>query len=667
MPAKPENMPSSTLCSPRAGGLLARALCRRHGGVVIFIAVFLAVSMITRVALLIKAAHEIAWQPSLLAVFGWGLLYDLGAAAFASLPLTLLLTLAPAGFFARRSARWLVVITSVAILFALWFGLVSEWAFWDEFGVRFNFIAVDYLVYTKEVVGNINESYNLLAIIGGVLAAALASAWLVWRTSWPLCWLSAADEPAGRRWLAGSCWFAGALGFASLVSADWLPEFKNNFNREIGKNGLWSLFAAFQANHLNYDDFYPTLPLDEAFATVRQNLTEDGSVMVDPQARDTLRQVTNPGPELRLNVIQITVESLSAAFLGHYNPSSKLTPELDALAAKSLVFENFYATGTRTDRGLEALSLSLPPTPGRSLVKRPHNEHLFTLGSVFRGKGYDTAFIYGGYGYFDNMNDYFGHNGYRVIDRAGVAAKDVTFGNVWGACDGDLFNWVLRDADAASAGGKPFHQFVMTTSNHRPYTFPAGCIDLPSKTSGRDGAVKYTDYAIGKFIRDASSRPWFNQTVFVIVADHCAASAGKSELPVQNYHIPLMIYAPGGQIASGRITALASQVDFAPTMLGLLHWSYQSRFFGRDARRLGTAETHSLLGNYQQLGMLKGENFIVLKPLRIAEQYRYHPHDFTLTHEPLDDTMRNEAVSFYQTANWLYLQRGYGEVKQPGT
>ena len=109
-------------------------------------------------------------------------------------------------------------------------------------------------------------------------------------------------------------------------------------------------------------------------------------------------------------MIQITVESLSAKYLGVYNPKSKLTPNLDAIAAKSLVFDNFYATGTRTDRGMEALSLSLPPTPGRSLIKRPHNEQLFTVGSVFRSKGYDTAFLYGGYGYFDNMNYYFGNN-----------------------------------------------------------------------------------------------------------------------------------------------------------------------------------------------------------------------------------------------------------------
>ena len=145
---------------------------------------------------------------------------------------------------------------------------------------------------------------------------------------------------------------------------------------------------------------------------------------------------------------------------------------------------------------MEALTLALPPTPGRSLIKRPRNENLFTLGSVFRSRGYDTAFIYGGFGYFDNMNYFFGNNGYRVIDRTSPGA-DITFANVWGACDEDLFRWTMREADASFAANKPFHFFVMTTSNHRPFTYPEGKIDLPSKESGRSGAVKYSDFAIG--------------------------------------------------------------------------------------------------------------------------------------------------------------------------
>jgi phosphoglycerol transferase MdoB-like AlkP superfamily enzyme len=650
---KPITLPILYPKLTRTPGLLQRVLARRHGGIVLFFAAFLGISFLTRVALLFRAAHDVTWSLSLLASFGWGVIYDIGAACFACLPLIVLLTLLPSGALRRAGMRWLAGGFGFVILFALLFGAAAEWTFWDEFGVRFNFIAVDYLVYTTEVLGNIRESYPLPLIVGGLVTTATVFGWLLWRSRLPHAWLDATVERWPNRYRNGALWFAGALALGVALNADWLPSFKNNFNRELAKNGLWSLFAAFRNNVLDYDEFYPTKPLNEVFARLRQELAEDGALILRPAEYDTLRYVKNPGPELHPNVIQITVESLSAEFLGVFNRASGLTPNLVDLAGQSLLFENFYATGTRTDRGMEALTLSLPPTPGRSMIKRPRNEDMFTLGSVFRAKGYDTAFIYGGFGYFDNMNYFFGHNGYRVVDRAAVPKEDITFANVWGACDEDLFRWTIREADASAAEGKPFHYFVMTTSNHRPYTFPEGRIDLPSKVSGRPGAVKYTDYAIGKFIRDASGKPWFKNTVFVIVADHCASSAGKTELPVENYHIPLMIYSPGGHIAPGRITTLTSQMDFAPTLLGLLNWSYPSRFFGHDVRKIDPAEAHALIGNYQKLGHLEKGEFVILRP-RGESTYKYELDTNTMT--PMADTAYGtmEAISFYQGANYLY-------------
>jgi phosphoglycerol transferase MdoB-like AlkP superfamily enzyme len=641
---------------------LHRQLARRHGGTVLFFAVFLGISLLTRFALLLKAAHDVTWTPSLLAAFLWGMVFDLGAASFASLPLTVFLILLPAGWFQRRWQQWLAHAVGFVIIYALLFGLVSEWTFWDEFGVRFNFIAVDYLVYTHEVVGNIRESYNLPLILAGVLAGTVLIHWIVARSGLPARWFAAPAEKIGVRVKAGALWLVLPLIFGSALNEDWLSDFKNNYNRELGKDGLWSLFAAFWDNELAYTKFYPTLPADEAFQTMRQTLARDHSVTLGDDPRDTLHLVRNPGPEIRPNVIQITVESLSADFLSIFNHTSHLTPNLEEIAAKSLTFDQFYATGTRTDRGMEALTLAVPPTPGRSLVKRERNENMFTLGSLFRARGYDTAFIYGGFGYFDNMNYFFGHNGYRVVDRTGVKKEDITFANVWGACDEDLFSWTMREADASAAAGKPFHYFVMTTSNHRPYTFPEGRIDLPSKVSGRAGAVKYTDYAIGKFIRDAATKPWFKHTVFVIVADHCASSAGKSELPVQNYHIPLIIYAPGGQIAPGHIRTLTSQVDYAPTLLGLLNWTYPSRFFGRDVRQIDPAEGHALVGTYQKLGLLRGDDFVVLSPVRREAQYHYNRADYSLAPRPMDPALRAEAISYYQTASQLFQQQRYSEL-----
>ncbi|MBL9199370.1 MAG: sulfatase-like hydrolase/transferase [Opitutaceae bacterium] len=657
---------SSNLCpvpAERPPSRFSSALARRHGGAFLVLLLALAIGSATRAVLLLKSAAEIPWDLGLAAAAGWGVLFDLATALWITLPLALLLALLPARFFSGRLGRAAAHLGLGAILALLFFGAVAEWFFWDEFGVRANFIAVDYLVYTTEVLGNIRESYPMPAIYAGIgLAAAAGLAGLV-RTRWIARWLDHAAQPAGVRWRAAGGWALAALGLGLALRQDLLPSFANNYQRELAKNGLWSFVAAFRANQLEYDRFYPTLPIDVAFRRTRDRLAQDGSKPLTDNPRDLLRLVPapRPGPEQRLNVIQITVESLSADFLGAFNRASRLTPNLDALAGRSLIFGNFYATGTRTDRGMEALTLSVPPTPGRSLVKRPDNERLFSLGSVFRSKGYATAFVYGGFGYFDNMNYFFGENGYRVVDRTKVAAADITFANVWGACDEDLFRWALREADRDHADGKPFFHFVMTTSNHRPFTYPEGKIDLPSKISGRAGAVKYTDHAIGAFLRAAAEKPWYRETIFVIVADHCASSAGKTELPVQNYRIPLLIYAPGGQVAAGTVATLTSQVDYAPTLLGLLNWSYPSRFYGRDVLTAPDRPGRAWIGNYQKLGLFDGARLGVLKPPRQAVTFRYDAATHALTPQAQEAELIDDAIAAYQTASWLFRHGGQRE------
>ncbi len=641
--------------------LFNRLLSCRSGGVFLFFVVFVGIAQFVRLALICKTFADLSWDTTLFAVIFWGMLFDIGAAALFSLPLVFFLTVLPTQWFARSWLRTVMYLFGIIVLFVMLFAGLAEWVFWDEFAARFNFIAVDYLIYTTEVIDNIRQSYPLSLLCSALFVVTLVVYLFLLKTGLPSRWLAAATETPGKRLVQGGAWLLFALFCGIFLNERMLPEFANNYHRELAKNGLWSFAAAFRNNELDYRQFYSVMELEKAYALLHRELVQDGS-QVPSSAHDTLRKVEGQGNELHPNVIQITVESLSATFVGSYNKDSTLTPYLDALAKESLVFDNFYATGTRTDRGMEALALSLPPTPGRSLIKRPRNEHLFTMGSVFRAKGYDTAFIYGGYGYFDNMNYFFGNNGYRVVDRNSVAAGDVSFANAWGACDGDLYKWTLQEADTSFAAGKPFHFFVMTTSNHRPYSFPDGLIDLPSKSSGRSGAVKYTDYAIGRFLRAAADRPWFKNTVFVVVADHCASSAGKMELPVKNYHVPLLIYAPGGQVTPGHVTTLASQIDFAPTLFGLFNWSYQSRFFGHDILKVQEKDAHAFVGNYQKIGHLEENVLSVLKPSQQQATYTFNTATKSLTAMPENTAALEETVSYYQTASDMYREGTYLEV-----
>jgi phosphoglycerol transferase MdoB-like AlkP superfamily enzyme len=532
------------------------------------------------------------------------------------------------------------------LTFLLLFNAVSEYFFWDEFNTRFNFIAVDYLVYTTEVIGNIQQSYPIGWI---VLAIGIISLLFVYSLKNKIKGSNIHQTPFWQRTkFVGLYAVLVAVIFFSVTNKQ--HRFSDNaYVNELAGNGLYELFAAYRNNELDYDQFYKRIDSKEAFALVHQLLKTSDAEFVGSNKESINRQISNVGEEKRLNVVLISVESFSADFMASFGNQQGITPFLDSLAQQSLLFTNLYATGTRTVRGLEALSLCVPPTPGQSIVRRPHNEELFSLGKVFNEKGYESKYIYGGYGYFDNMSYFFGNNGYTVVDRSAIADEDIDYENVWGVADENLFELAGNEMDKSSTE-KPVFAHIMTTTNHRPYTYPEGRIDIPSHTS-RQGAVKYTDYAIGKFIKESSRKPWFNNTLFIIVADHCASSAGKTELPVNKYHIPMLIYAPS-HITPGRMERLMSQIDIGPTVLGLLNFSYASKFYGYDMFKLEPGRERAFISTYQSLGYIKGDKLIVLSPQLKVESYTVSGKE-QVKSKPDQNTI-NEAIAWYQTASYSF-------------
>jgi len=370
--------------------------------------------------------------------------------------------------------------------------------------------------------------------------------------------------------------------------------------------------------------------------------------------------ITAAGPEKHPNIVVITVESLSSDYLGIFGNKEGLTPNLDKIAQDSLLFTRVYATGTRTVRGLEALTLSIPPTPGQSIVRRPDNADMFSLGSVLNSRDYKSWFIYGGYGYFDNMNDFYEKNNYQILDRTSIPKEKIMTETVWGVADEVVFGEAVENLDKAYTNGEKTFQMIMTTSNHRPYIYPDGRIDIPSP-GGRNGSVKYTDWAIGNFLAEAKKHPWFNNTVFVIVADHQASSAGDTEVPIKKYHIPLIVYAPQ-LIAPGRVDRLMSQIDVAPTLLGLLNFSYTSRFMGYDVMKLPENKERIFISTYQNIAYGKGDKLVVLEPKKQVSFYQINYETGEYIKQVPDSELLKEAITWYQGASTLYKEGKYGAV-----
>lgn len=617
---------------------------------------FLSIASLTRLALTLHTGLDKAPLALWPGLFLRGLGFDLVVLSWILAPMLLWAALWPGRWRGTRwqgNVRLVIFFAASAILI---FGALSEWTFWDEFATRFNFIAVDYLVYTHEVIGNIVESYPVVALLAGVLATAAGLTWL-FRSG-----IRSMPAPSLRgRWRLLYAISAFALPSTAwhLGNIDQMEFSTNAYANELAGNGLMTFSAAYRRNELDYQRFYATMPAAQANQILSglgvQRAHRTAALTDDPVRPVTFDPVRMPFKHPPRNVVLISVESLSAKYLGSFGNSEGLTPRLDALAREGLLFTQLYATGTRTVRGLDALSLGTPPIPGQAIVRRPGNEHLATIGEILHRKGYESLFLYGGYSYFDNMSAYFTGNNYRVVDRTDFPKESVGFANVWGVADEFLFDNSLVQLDKVHAAGKPFLAHIMTTSNHRPYTYPEGRIDIPSP-GHREGGVKYTDYAIGQFIEQARKKPWFADTLFVIVADHCASAAGKTKLPVAGYHIPMILYAPG-LLRPGHNDELASQIDIPPTLLDVMNLPGGERFFGQSLFKQDPQNRRAFISNYQELGYLKAGKLIVLGPKKHVETFLIAA-DGNAEPTELDAVLRDEAVAYYQTAYSAYKAGG---------
>ena len=610
-------------------------------------AAFVAVNGAVRLSLLGVEADAGNLAPlRLAAILGAGLLYDAAAGSYLLVPFALL-ALAPGGQRGRLAHALLAAALACAAVVGMLFTATAELVFWNEFSSRFNFIAVDYLVYTREVVGNVQQSYSLGAMLGAIAFASLAVCWPLRKRFW-----RAATAEAGslsQRLAASGAILALPLLALLAIGQGPREALGTPSARELAGNGYYELVRAFRDNDLDYRAFYRMVPLAQAEAQVLAEFAEAESHARFTRAHHPLeREVVAAGPARPLHVVLVSIESLGADYVESLGGRKGLTPNLDRLAAQGLAFTRIYATGLRTVRGLEALSLSIPPTPGHAVPMRPRNKGLQTLGGVLREHGYESLYLYGGYSYFDNMQDFFEGNGYTVIDRRAIDARAISHETIWGVADEDLFRQALREIDVRVAAGKRVFAHVMTTSNHRPFTYPEGRIDIPSG-SGRDGAVKYTDWAIGRLVEEASRRPWFDQTLFVFVADHTSRGRGRTDLPPENYHIPLIVYAPG-IVAPGRIDWLASQIDVAPTVLALLSISYTSRFFGQDILTEGRKHQRAFMANYLTVGYMEDSLVVELSPkrrVRVVEADSGRP---VPSWDPRARHFVDEAVGHYELA-----------------
>ncbi|MBS0387168.1 MAG: LTA synthase family protein [Proteobacteria bacterium] len=587
-----------------------------------------------------------------------GLVADAVQCLYMLAPFALFLWLCPDRWQRSRVMRGVLLTGAALWMFGMLFTAVTEYYFFEEFDSRFNLVSVDYLIYPTEVAGDMWVAYPVGRVI--IAGAALACV-MAWRLREPLTRGTrvVARFPARTPLLL---LLAGALTLAtSAFSTNSLGWSANRVANELAANGPSSFFRALRTSEIDYHALYATRDPAANHALLIKELARGGGSWMHPDTQRLERSFpARPAGLGKLNVILVSSESFGAEFSRLYGSGNDWTPEFDRYAQQSLWFRHTYASGTRTVRGLEAITISMPPIPTESVVRRPGNENIATLGAVLRRHGYHTSFLYGGYGYFDNMNSFFSDNGYEVRDRGDLKGTP-RFANIWGVADEDLFDMTLAHADELAATGQPFFIHVMTTSNHKPFTFRTGLESFGIKPSGggRESGVRYADYAQGYFLREAARHGWFSRTIFIIVADHGARVYGRQEIPLRTYEIPLLFYSPGN-LAPRRVDSLMTQIDIAPTLLGLLGLPYTAPWFGQDALHAPEDGRVAFFSHNHDVAMLRDGELSILGLQKHVLNRRYDAQtDRYDDRVPVDAALNDLTIAYYQTAYELFESHQY--------
>ncbi|MGY3925552.1 LTA synthase family protein [Aeromonas jandaei] len=547
---------------------------------------------------------------------------------------------------------------------------ISTPSFVTEYGVRPNRLYVEYLIYPKEVLSMLwagRKAELLLAVVfsGAVLTGGW---WLSGRLLRDLTFPRWYWRPAFAL-LILAIGFLGArssLGHRALNPA--MVAFADDpLVNALTVNSAYSLFFAIKqmGDEEDASQFYGKMTDKQIIEIVRQ---ESGRAAhefsSDTLPSQTFNEASYGGKPK--NLVILLQESLGAQFVGSLG-GLPLTPNIDALSKEGWAFEQLYATGTRSVRGIEAVLTGFTPTPAQAVVKLGKSQtNFFTIADLLKQRGYDTSFIYGGESHFDNMRSFFLGNGFTTI----VEQKDFdnpVFKGSWGASDEDL----MAKADETFRGlhkqGKPFFSLVFSSSNHDPFEFPDNRIALyeqPKQT--RNNAAKYADYAIGEFFKKARNSEYWKDTLFLVIADHDSRVSGASLVPIPRFHIPGVIVGEG--IAPKKDPRIVSQIDMAPTLLSLMGISADYPMLGKDLTRMPADWLGRAIMQYDKnFALMRGQDVVILQPERPAEGYRYDDATETLTPVAQPAAMKEATLGLALWGSLAYQKGLYRTAKDERT
>ena len=538
----------------------------------------------------------------------------------------------------------------VAVLGFLIYVENATFPFFNQYDVRPNFKFVEYLEYPVEVFHMLIADFKLPLFIA--FAMIVVFVWWFMRST-KESFVVVLTLPLFKR----AVWFLpialllfigirSSFGHRPANISDAMYS-SNRIVNEIAKNSPYAIGYAIYANKTYATKaikLYGKMGTEEALQRMQKVLGISGNDLKSdsPFLRE---EKTHFITAKKKNLVIFLQESLGYQFV-----AAQVTPELLKLKNEGVWFNEAYSNGTRSVRGIAGTTAGFLAVPGKGVVKRTRSQNgFFTFASLLKPFGYHTMFLYGGEARFDNMRSWFLGNGFDEI----VEQKDYenpAYVATWGASDEDLVKKANERFDALSKKEKPFAALMFSSSNHSPFDIPSGRIEEVKKgVNCVENAVKYADYAIGAFFKEAKTLPYYKDTIFVVIADHNIRVYGEDVVPVNMFHIPALILGEG--VEPKVYNGLSSQPDVLATALDYLGKDFNYPILGKSIYS-DTKRDVSLMQFNENYALRVGERVAVVRPRKKPQTFKYEKsHLVEIAH---DEALEKDALAFVIGLNHLY-------------
>lgn len=627
--------------------------------IISYFCIGLLITTSSRILLFLIFKERVVENDNFSQLFSIGLRFDIILLSYTAFFPTLLILLLPDTIL--QKIKKFINVYFIFFLFLFFLMELATLDFIKQYDTRPNRLFLDYLIYPKEVIGTLLKSYLPSLLISAIL---LNSALYFALKHGKKIFYPVAGNYKTKLILFPVIAFLmvfgarGSLTSKRPINASNAIFCSDQMTNSLGLNSLYTVaFAAYAMKSEGDVKKYGKMDELEAYSRVKKYMDETEFLS---ETNPFLHTVTSDTIQPKYNVVVFLQESLGAEYVGCLN-GLPLTPQLDKLSKEGLLFTNLYCTGTRSVRGIEQVTSGFLPNPSESVVKLSGSQQgFFTLAEAFGKQNYDTSFIYGGMANFDNMASFFNGNGFKnIIDETDFDAdgKKYAMKGTWGYCDEDLA--VKANDYFKSLGRKSFFSLMFSTSNHEPFEFPDGRIQLHEQPKNTvNNAMKYADFSIGKFFELAKKEAYFKNTVFVVIADHNTRTYGKSLVPINKFHIPALIIAPNVKKGT-TYDQLASQMDIPSTVLALSGITTKSPMPGRNLIKLPKGTKGRTIMLFHETYAFRVENdVIIMNPNSKPLQFKVKS-DTELIPAPLNEELAKDALAHIVASSNLYKNRAY--------